>query len=200
MHIEQRNSEPKAAGRWDKEHFQANNNPRFADGGEKTGRKTEVSNKCTELCGTTFSGRSCAKVLPVRVYPSFNSEQAIKVYAVIDEQSNRTLARSQLFDFFNIQSESESYTLFSCSGQSTCSGRRVNGLVVEALDGSCHFNLPTVIECDEIPDNRGEIPTPEVAEKYFHLREIADHLMPLDSEINILLLIGRDLGDAHHIF
>lgn len=23
--------------------------------------------------------------------------------------------------------------------------------------------------------------------------------MPLDSEINILLLIGRDLGDAHHI-
>ncbi|XP_065944078.1 uncharacterized protein [Magallana gigas] len=199
LHIEQRNSEPKAAGRWDKEHFQANNNPRFADGGEKTGRKTEVSNKCTELCGTTFSGRSCAKVLPVRVYPSFNSEQAIKVYAVIDEQSNRTLARSQLFDFFNIQSESESYTLFSCSGQSTCSGRRVNGLVVEALDGSCHFNLPTVIECDEIPDNRGEIPTPEVAEKYFHLREIADHLMPLDSEINILLLIGRDLGDAHHI-
>lgn len=101
--------------------------------------------------------------------------------------------------FFNIQSESKSYSLFSCSGQSTCSGKRVNGLVVEALDESCQFNLPTVIECDEISENRGEIPTPEVTDKYLHLQDIAVQLMPLDSEINILLLIGRDLGDAHHV-
>lgn len=105
--------------------------PYLLTAGRKMGGK--VSNKCTELCGTTFSGRSCAKVLPVREYQSANSEQAIKVDADIDEQSNRTLARSQLFDFFNIQSESESCTLFSCSRQSTCSGRRVDGLVVETF-------------------------------------------------------------------
>lgn len=156
-------------------------------------RKTEVSNKCTKLCETTFSGRSCAKDLPIRLYPLANSEQAIKVFAVIDEQSIRTLVRSQLFDIFNIQSESGSYTLFSCSGQSTCSGRGVNALAVEALDGSCQFNLPTVIECDEILVNKCEIPTPEVADKYLHLQDIADHLMPLDSKINILFLFDVTL-------
>lgn len=98
-------------------------------------------------------------VLPVQVYPSGN----IKVYAFIDGQSNRTLAISQLFDFFDILSESESHTLLSCSGQSTCSGRRVNRLEVEALDGSYRFDLPTVIKCNEILDNKDEIPTPEVA-------------------------------------
>lgn len=128
-----------------------------------------------------------------------NSEQAIKVYAVIDEQSIRTLVRPQLFDIFNIQSESESYTLFSCSGQSTCSGRGVNALAVEALDGSCQFNLSTFIECDEILDNKWEIPTPEIADKYLHLQDIADHLMPLDSKINIIFFNRRDLGDAHHV-
>lgn len=103
------------------------------------------------------------------------------------------------FFFFDIQSESESHTLLSCSGQSTCSKRRVNGLEEKALDGSCRFDLPTVIECNEIPENKDEIPTPEVADKLFHLQDIADYLMPLDSEIYILLLIERDLGDAHHV-
>lgn len=132
---------------------------RFAQGREETVRKTEVSNTCTDLCGTTFSGQSCANVLPVCVYPSGN----IKVYTFIDEQSNRTLARSQLFDFFDIQCESESHKLLACSGQSTCNGRRVNRLEVEALDGSCRIDLQIVIECNEIPDNKDEIPTPEVA-------------------------------------
>lgn len=54
------------------------------------------------LCGTTFSGQSCANVPSVKVYPSGNIEHAIKIYAFIDEQSNRTLARSLLFDFFGI--------------------------------------------------------------------------------------------------
>lgn len=195
LHIDQKKFEPKASCGWEKTESGSGR----VDGGERSARRTDVSNKCTELCGNNFSGRSCAKVLPVNVYPYGKRECAIKVYAIIDEQSNCTLARSELFDFFNIQSESEAYTLFSCSGQSTCSGRKVNGLVVESIDGSCRFNLPTVIECDEIPANRQEIATPEVADTYPHLQDIAIHMMPLDEDVNILLLIGRDLGDVHHV-
>ena len=47
----------------------------------------------------TFSGRSCAKVIPVRVSSKNNNATSIKVYAIIDEQGNRTLAKSALFDF-----------------------------------------------------------------------------------------------------
>ncbi|XP_056016958.1 uncharacterized protein LOC130053620 [Ostrea edulis] len=171
-----------------------------ADGGErKLPTKSTVDSKCTELCEQTLCGRSCAKVVPVRVYPLGNKDSAVRMYAIIDEQSNRTLARSEFFNLFDTHNETQTYTLFSCSGRSICSGRRACGFVIESIDGSYQINLPTVIECDDIPNNRQEIPTPEVANAYPHLSEIASELHPLDIDMEILLLIGRDLGDAHHI-
>ena len=88
--------------------------------------------------------------------------------------------------------------MFSCSGRSTCSGRRAHDFVIESIDGSYQLNIPTIIECDDIPNNRQEIPTPEVANAYPHLSEIASELHPLEKDMEILLLIGRDLGEAHH--
>ncbi|XP_056020363.1 uncharacterized protein LOC125680242 [Ostrea edulis] len=171
-----------------------------ADGGErKLPTKSTVDSKCTELCEQTLSGRSCAKVVPVRVYPLGNKDSAVRMYAIIDEQNNRTLARSEFFNLFDTHNETQTYTLFSCSGRSICSGRRACGFVIESIDGSYQLNLPTVIECDDIPNKRQEIPTPEVANAYPHLSEIASELHPLDIDMEILLLIGRDLGDAHHI-
>ena len=41
------------------------------DGGEKKmSTKSAVDSKCTLLCGQTLRGRSCTKVVLVRVYPS----------------------------------------------------------------------------------------------------------------------------------
>jgi hypothetical protein len=51
--------------------------------------------------------------------------------------------------------------------------------------------MPTLIECDTIPNNRSEIPTPEAARNYPHLTDIADSIPPLDPKSSILLLIGR---------
>ena len=44
-----------------------------------------------------------------------------------------------------------------------------------------------------------EIPTPEVARSFSHLRHIATELPEYDPNIPIGLLIGRDLLEAHHI-
>ncbi|XP_056022091.1 uncharacterized protein LOC125651089 [Ostrea edulis] len=171
-----------------------------ADGGERNlPTKSTVDSKCTELCEQTLSGHSCTKVVPVRVYPLGNKDSAVRMYAIIDEQSNRTLARSEFFNLFDTRNETQTYTLFSCSGRSICSGRRACGFVIEAIDGSYQLNIPTVIECDDIPNNRQEIPTPEVANAYPHLSEIAIELHPLEIDMEILLLIGCDLGDARHI-
>jgi hypothetical protein len=50
------------------------------------------------------------------------------------------------------------------------------GYVVESWDGtSCH-TLPTVIECNKIPNDASEIPTPEVAKLHSHLNSIADKI------------------------
>ena len=53
-------------------------------------------------------------------------------------------------------------------------------------------DLPTLVECDSIPQDKREIPTPEMARRFPHLRGIADEIPPFDSDANIHLLIGRD--------
>jgi hypothetical protein len=70
---------------------------------------------------------------------------------------------------------------------------------VESYNGETTIRLPTVMECDNVPDIRNEIPHPEVAKAYPHLRDIADYIPPLCDKADILLLIGRDLPDAHHV-
>ena len=73
------------------------------------------------------------------------------------------------------------------------SGRRASGFIVQSLDGSVSMDLPTMIECNDIPDERSEIPTPEVAQNYPHLKRIPSHIPLLDPDSDILLLIGRDI-------
>lgn len=71
--------------------------------------------------------------------------------------------------------------------------------MVEAIDGKMSFPLPTLIECNIIPNNREEIPTPEVAQHHHHLRSIASDIPPLDANADILLPIGRNLLRAHKV-
>ncbi|CAG2207700.1 unnamed protein product [Mytilus edulis] len=122
----------------------------------------------------------------------------MRIYAIIDEQSNSSLVHGDILDYFGIEAESRQYSLSSCSGKVMMNGRRASGFVVQSLDGH-NLELPTLIECAMIPNNRNEIPTCDVAANYQHLAPIAQFIPPLDAEAKILLLIGRDLMQAHHV-
>lgn len=159
----------------------------------------EVTSACTMLCGRAGASKSCAKTVLVKVYPRGNPEKAISVYAIIDEQSNRSLARSAFFDSFGIPGPETPYTLSSCSGNTTEYGRRCSNFIIESFDSSYTIDLPTLIECDQIPNIRDEIPSPKVAEAYSHLKDIAEFIPPVQESAEILLLIGRDLLPAHHV-
>lgn len=58
---------------------------------------------------------------------------------------------------------------------------------------------PPLIECDSMPDDRTEIPTPEIAQHHPHLRPIANKIQPVDHHAPILLLLGRDIIRAHKV-
>ena len=79
------------------------------------------------------------------------------------------------------------------------SGRISDGFTVKSLDSSTHMDLPSVIECEEIPFDRDEIPTPSVARKHEHMEAIANDIPPLDESSDILLLLGLDVPEAHHV-
>ena len=59
--------------------------------------------------------------------------------------------------------------------------------------------MPPLIECLRIPDIKDEIPTPEAAAAYSHLREISSLIPEVDTDLKILLLLGRDIPEVHHV-
>ena len=81
--------------------------------------------------------------------------------------------------------------------QIVVSGRKIYGFPIESLDGQSTFELPTLLECNQIPSVRDEIPTPNVTTYYEHFHGI--EIPPIDDEAVILMLIGRNLVEAHHI-
>jgi hypothetical protein len=172
-------------------------------GGEsRESQQTEANNvtvQCTQLCVTGASGgRSCAKIVLVKVYPKGQPHLFRTMYAIVDDQSNRSLAKSEFFEMFKETGPETPYSLLSCAGSTVVSGRRANGYIIESLQGY-KLDLPTLIECNDIPDNRAEIPTPEVARQYTHLKDIASLIPPIDGDANISLLLGRDIIKAHQV-
>ncbi|KAJ0049815.1 hypothetical protein NL108_003586 [Boleophthalmus pectinirostris] len=73
------------------------------------------------------------------------------------------------------------------------------GFQIESLDGSAIIPLPPLIECQDIPNNRSEIPTPSAVLHQPHLRSIAKYIPELDPNAEILLLLGRDVLRAHKV-
>lgn len=165
---------------------------------EQTEDPPSVSSKCTEICTNSPQPRSCSKICLVRVYPSNQRDRMQRVYAVLDDQSNRSLAKSQFFDLFGIEGKTSPYTLKTCSGTVETAGRKASNFVVESLDGKSTVALPVLIECNTIPDDKAEIPTPET-QHFPHLAPMAGKIPPPDPNAQILLLLGRDVLCVHKI-
>lgn len=76
------------------------------------------------------------------------------MYVILDDQSNVSLAKTEFFDAFKIQGPSIPYILTTCARVVNVSGRRAHGYVVEPLTGEFSINLPTLIECNNVPNSR----------------------------------------------
>ncbi|XP_042150458.1 uncharacterized protein LOC121838334 [Ixodes scapularis] len=163
------------------------------------GLSPDVSSKCTEVCGEGYGGRSCSKICLVSVCHSSTPQKAVRMYAILDDQSNRSLARTEFFNLFDVQGESSPYTLKTCAGTAETTGRRASGFLVANIDGSVKLSLPTLIECNQMINNRNEIPTPDAARHHPHLKAIESLIPPLDTEAQILLLLGRDILRVHKV-
>lgn len=85
-------------------------------GEEKTSPQSHVTNKCTKVCGGDLTDQSVSKVFLVKVYPAGHRDKVVKLYAIMDEQSNWSLLCSQFFVVFDDKSLSASYTLRTCAG------------------------------------------------------------------------------------
>jgi hypothetical protein len=160
--------------------------------GPQNEQSDEIITKCTEVCGTVTGGKSCSKICLANVYVRGRPETKVETYVVIDDQSNSSLAKPELFDRLNINGKTTTYSLKTCAGTSQIEGRSSHDIVVESLDGKVNHLLSSVFECAAIPDSKEEIPTPEVAKAHPHLREISREIPELREDVDVLLLVGRN--------
>lgn len=83
------------------------------------------------MCGEGPSRESCSKICLVKVFPKAYPDRAIKTYVVLDDQSNRSLSRSDLFKIYNIKGSDSPFTLHTYAGTTEMTGRRTAAFVVE---------------------------------------------------------------------
>jgi hypothetical protein len=166
---------------------------------QQSDEPSRITTTCTEICGDKPGGRSCSKICLANIYVNQHPDRKVKAYVLIDDQSNCSLAKPQLFDVLNIDGESFPYTLRTCAGTMQIEGRHAKGLVIESLYGHKRQLLPTITECNAIPDNKDEIPTPDIAMAHPHLRPISDQIPEAQRDTDILLLIGRDVPPLHKV-
>lgn len=88
---------------------------------------------CTQIQKETFNGKSCSKTLLAHVYRKENPEDRLTLYAIIDDQSNKSLVSPAFFQHFSDVNGYTAYTLSSCMGRIDTYGRRATGFVIRVV-------------------------------------------------------------------
>ena len=137
---------------------------------------------------------SCSKIFLVDVFPDKQLEQFHRFYAILDDQSKSSLIAPELAHSLGASGPKEKYLLSTCNSDEEKYGRRATGLFVKSMEGHI-VRLPTLVEYECIPQDKTEMPTPQITKKFPHLTAIADHIPALDSNAKIQVLIGRDVPE-----
>lgn len=66
-------------------------------------KEAAVSSNCTQVSVGHLTEKSCSEIYPMNVYPAGQQEIAARLYAILDDQSNCLLVRSEFFELFDIK-------------------------------------------------------------------------------------------------
>ena len=156
-------------------------------------RPINVVTHCTQR---ELPTRLCSKIIPVTISSPVKRDKRIETLAIMDEQSNTTLAHPDIFDALHVETQQVHYTLNTLGENKTHKTGRLGDFLIQGKFRTELFNLRNVTECDSIPNSAHELATCEDCENWPHLRKITRHLPTATSKMKTILLIGRDASDA----
>ena len=137
-----------------------------------------------------------SKIVPVFVSHRDYPKKEAKVYALLHDASDTTFVTTKVQQALGIEGVETELTLSTMSGKEVISVSRIDGLVAERLDRRAKVDLPKTYAKESIPCRGNQIPTPEMADKWPHLKKIKDKIPKLDESIEIGLLIGCNCPKA----
>ena len=155
--------------------------------------------KCTSICSIEGqqSGQDQSLIIPVWVSSSERPQNDVLTYAVIDSQSNATFVTEKLKRALEVDSVASHLRLSTMHQEDEIvECKKVQGLVVTDLKHQEHFPLPKVYTRETILYKPHQIPKPEVAMQWDHLKCIAEELMPYREDVQVGILIGTNCTKA----
>ena len=118
-------------------------------------------------------------------------------YAVLDDHSNVSLVSQTLCERFHLDGPSTELLLTTMQEQNArVKTSKISGLEVRDYRRECVVKMPVAFSREVVSANRSQIPKPEVAREWEHLKSVADRLTPYHPDAEISILIGNNCPKA----
>ena len=161
--------------------------------------RKKVQNLCTAVCKNGLEFKVCSKTVPVELRLT-GQQHVIKCLAIIDEQSNNTFVDEKIVKLLKVPSsniEKNQYTLTTLEQlKSTVDGSIIAGLEVKGVRKPNWIKLPPSLTHSSLPDTSDEAADPSIVRKHGHIKRFADKFPVVDSQLEVLLLVGTNCGEA----
>ena len=160
-------------------------------------KDTSVSHR-TDVYDVEGSDQSTSHTLivPVWLHHQSNPQDKIRVYALLDEQSDACFVTESAINSLGVDGPDTRLELSTVLACKTITSKKITGLTIRGVNEATDIPLPKPYTRNVIPARHSQIPRPETARKWPHLEGIARHLMPLDTDVEVGLLIGANCARA----
>lgn len=157
---------------------------------------SEARSACSRVCNQGHSARSCARIVLVEVFHQDNPSARMLTYAVLDDQSTDVFITDTLLDQLQVKGQEVNLNISTIAGVNTVRTQKVNGLHIKDTDSRHNsIKIPFAYSQEKIPASHQDIATPNIAQLWPHLKEIAHHIH-YHPGVEIGLLIGRNIPSA----
>ena len=139
-----------------------------------------VVSNCVSVCMLPDQGGGFdhTLIVPVWVRPVGQPEKEILQYAVLDDHSSVSFVSQTLCKRFHLEGPSTELLLMTMQEQN---GRvktsKISELEVLDYRRECVVKMPVAFSREVVSANRSQIPKPEVAREWEHLKSVADRLI-----------------------
>ena len=164
---------------------------------ERSSERPHVSN-CANVSNALVWGDCVVNsmIIPVWLSHQDNPQEEVMVYALLDDASDTTFVRTSTLQALGVQGVDVKLNLHTMHGNTEIPAQRIKGLTVKRLDKRVEVVLPNAYSRDCIPSRRNQIPKPETANVWPHLKRIADKIPPYKEDMEVALLIGCNCPKA----
>ena len=147
---------------------------------------------CTNATETVTN----SMILPVWLYHKDQPERSVQVYTLLDNASDTTFIKSSVLKNLGVEGPEMILKLYTMHGEADVPVQKIDGLVVESLDGTAPIELSKTYSRDNIPSRSNQIPTPETARQWPHLKNLEKEIAPYNCDMEVGILIGCNCPKA----